>query len=88
MTNHDVEREGAGLTATDLLIDSDDTIQQTSEETSLLSTSKKIHYQSTEVSSVEPSPIENEASGETRSPIGIIALLLIGTSPQVHLTTK
>ncbi|KUJ20103.1 MFS general substrate transporter [Mollisia scopiformis] len=74
MAEHDVERDV--LTATEPAVE--DIQQQTSEETSLLSTSKKIDYQSTDVSSGDSSTLENETPQQPRSPIGIIALLLIG----------
>lgn len=76
MADNDVESEAAYSVTDPSSIES---IQETSEETSLLATKKDTNgYQSADISSGDASTLSNEASQNSRSPIGIIALLLIG----------
>lgn len=78
MANKDIERDGA---RNHILNDSSsiNSIPGPSEETSLMSSNtKKDDYQSTDVSIGDSSSTEDEAPQEFRSPVGIIALLLIG----------
>jgi hypothetical protein len=78
MANNDIERDG-GRNHNPNDSSSINSIQELSEETSLLSSNtKKDDYQSTDVSIGDSSSTEDETPQNFRNPVGIIALLLIG----------
>lgn len=79
MANDDIERDAVRKRTVDN--SSINSIAEASEETSLLSSNtKKDGYLSSNLSEADSSSTEDEPPQQFKSPVGIIALLLIGKS--------